>query len=379
MKIAHINIIFSKGNMVGVERKLIEEAKAMVKNNIDVYILNREKNGFENNINYINIDEFFNKKGKLFELYIRMFKYNLIEKVINLSKYDFFIIRYTFVDFSAFKFAKKYKNRIITEHHTKELDEIKVQNIKEPFKTFQYLLEKYFAKYFFKNVYGIIGISSDVVESVQKRVGINLNRYVLSNGITINSFNTLKERKIEKTINIIFVASIFQKWHGLDRLIKSLQIYNGGYDIILHIIGNVKDEDMNLIKTFTNKKCKINYYGKLSKTELEKIYYNTHIAIDSLAMFRIGMSESSTLKSKEYIKYGLPFLYSAPDPDMKKIQKYLFNCKNNEDLIDFESIVEKYVKNNQQEMIRDFKNVLQNTLSWDVKIEKLCEWINENK
>ena len=52
MRIAHINLIFSKRNMAGVDKKLIDEAESMHKKGIDFYVLNREKNIYSNYINY---------------------------------------------------------------------------------------------------------------------------------------------------------------------------------------------------------------------------------------------------------------------------------------------------------------------------------------
>lgn len=378
MKIAHINMIFSKGRMSGVEKKLIDEAAAMVKNGIEVYLLNREKDGFENNIHYINMDNFLLTKT-FPELFLRSFRYNIIDHFINLSKYDYIILRYLLLDFSAFGFAKKYKDKLITEHHTKELQEIKVLNVPEPFKSVQYYLEKYGARFFFKYIYGVIGISSDVVETLKSRIdNPQIKSFVFSNGIALNNQPNRTIPEVNTNFNILFVASVFNNWHGLDRLLQSAQIYTGKYSLVLHLVGKIDTKYDSMIKDCQTTHCNIIQYGTLNQMELQKIYPKIHVACDSLAMFRIGMTESSTLKSKEYILHQLPFIYSAPDPDLVDLKPYLFMSKNDDSLINFEDIIKQYLSLDRKQMSLDFQICLQETLNWDVKVKKLIQWIKNN-
>lgn len=379
MRIAHINLIFSKGNMAGVDKKLIDEAESMHKKGIDFYVLNREKNIYSNYINYINVDNLISNKP-FPELYLRAFKYNVIDSLINLEKYDLFIIRYSLIDFSAFSFAKKYKSKIITEHHTKELDEIKVSTIKEPFKTIQYLIEKFGSKYFFKNIFGVIGVSSDIVNTLKLRINnMNLKSYTFSNGISLKNYSSRKIPEFNNEFNLIFVASIFNKWHGLDRLLKSCSSYNSKTKINIHIVGTVKEDKEFKIKDFQTDKCQIILHGKKTQKELNELYQVMHMACDSLAMYRLNMKESSTLKSKECILHNLPFLFSTPDPDLYSIKDYLYDCSNIEDIFDLSKVVEHYIKIDKEKMIDDFKNCLNHNLNWDIKVNQLYQWIVNNK
>lgn len=375
MKLAHISLIFSKGNMIGVEKKLIDEAQAMNKNGIDFYVLNREIDGIRKNIHYIDIDKLL--KNKLFpELYLRSFRYEVIATLIDLHRYDFFILRYPMIDFSAFKFSNDYKQKIITEHHTKELEEIRVLKIREPFKSIQYLFEKYGSKYFFKNVYGVIGISNDVLVTLKNRLNNQYIRsYVFSNGISIKNYNQRKTPKLNKTFHLVFVASVFNKWHGLDRLLKSCSLYKGDRKVCLHLVGKINDEYSMLIKNSKTDYFEIILHGKKTQEELSELYKSMHMACDSLAMFRLNMSQSSTLKSKECILHTLPFLYSAPDLDLVSVNKYLYDCGNSKTLIDIENVMHYYENIDKVNMSIDFKNCLETILNWDVKVKKLCDWI----
>lgn len=378
MNIAHINLIFSKGQMSGVNNKLVNEAQAMKDYGIETYVLNRDKNCYKDNINYIKIDNLI--YNKLFpELYLRSFRYKIISSLVDLDKYDFIILRYPLIDPSAFKFSKKYKYKIITEHHTKELNEIKISKIKEPFRTIQYLFEKHGSKYFFRNIYGAIGVSLDIVNTIKGRIdNKNIKSHVFSNGVYLENYKKRKIPELTNVFNLVFVASIFNKWHGLDRLLRSCFSYQGDKKICLHIVGTIAKEDKLILKNNNrNDKFEVVLHDNKTQEELIKLYESMHMACDSLAMYRLNMNESSTLKSKEYILNNLPFIFSAPDFDLARIQNYLYRCENSDKNINMNEIIEHYRSINKINMVKDFEDCVNKTLSWNVKVKDLYKWVTD--
>jgi len=376
MKIAYINMIFSKGNMIGVEKKLIEETKAMKKYGIDVYVLNREKEGFENNIFFKKIDNYFSHK-KLFEIYLRIFKMKIIQSIIDLDQYDKIFLRYPLMDFSSLSYVKKYGSKTVTEHHGKELEEILNYKINLIFKISQYIMEKLLAPLFFKYIKAFTGISNELINYEIERTNFKGITYRFSNGIDSQKYkiNFNKKFKFEKEINVLFIASNFANWHGLDRLLNSLRIYKGKILINLHIVGGLNKKYLNMINNFNNDKVKIIIYGKIYGTKLDEVYESIDIACDSLAMYRLNMKESSTLKSKEYIARGIPFLYSAIDLDLIHLKKYLYEVENNDSLIDFTKVIDFYSKINIQQMLCEFEYCAKNILDWNNKIKYLKDFL----
>ena len=191
MKIAYINLFYSRNNMAGVEKKLQEEAPYYVAKDIDVYLLNRNQEGHIDNIHYKKVDQYFSM-GRFFELYLRVFTFNVIEKIIDLEKYDRIYLRYPMMDFSALGFAKRYGYKVITQHHTKELEEIKNFKLNKLFKTSQYIIEKFLAPHFFKYISGLTAMSEDVLAYERKRVGFNGKLYRFANGINPQKFRMNK-------------------------------------------------------------------------------------------------------------------------------------------------------------------------------------------
>ncbi len=365
--------------MAGVQNKLIDEAKAMKAKGIDIYVLNREKDCNEDNIYFKKVDKYFSDKYS-FELYLRAFKMRVIEEIIDLNSYDKIYLRYPLLDFSSLSYAKKYGHKTITQHHTKELNEILKYKINPLFKGMQYLLEKFLAPSFFTHISGLTAMSDDVIEYEVKRTEFKGKIFRFSNGIDSSRYTASPiYSDLKKSLNMIFIASNFSSWHGLDRLLSSLSNYGGATDIKLYIVVNLDKKHSNMINSIEfNSNAKIMQCGKLYGKELDKIYKNIDLACDSLAMHRLEMKESSTLKSKEYIARGIPYLYSAFDMDMIEIKEYLFDVGYSEAEIEFEKIIDFYSELDKQEMQHKFKKCAENTLDWKNKVNSLVEFINKD-
>ncbi|HIP02787.1 MAG TPA: glycosyltransferase family 1 protein [Campylobacterales bacterium] len=375
MKIAYINLVYSKDNMIGVENKIIEEAKFFSKHGIDVYFLNRKRDGYEENVYFKRVDNYHDEK--FFELYFRAFTFKVIENIVDLDAYDKIYLRYPLMDLSALSYAKRYGHKTITQHHGKELQEIKTYKIKLPFKIFQFINERFIAPYFFKHIYGLTAISDDLVSYEVKRVNFKGKVKRFSNGINPIQFTMTCPPALDKEFNLIMLSSSFSAWHGLDRLLKSLEAFHSDkIKINLYIVGKITSEfDTLLASCEENTSIKIHLLGKLHKEELDRVFEKAHIACDSLAMYRLDMHEGSTLKSKEYIARGIPFLYSAPDHDLLSLNNYLYDVKNEDSLIDFYKILKFYKKLDIVNMQKEMQKTTIDILSWDKKIENLKEGI----
>jgi len=373
MKIAYINLVYSKENMLGVEKKIIEEAKFFSKQGIDVYFLNRKREGYAENVHFKRVDDYHDKK--FFELYFRACTFKVIENIVNLDAYDVIYLRYPLMDLSALSYAKRYGYKTITQHHGKELQEIKTYKIRLPFKIFQYINERFLAPKFFKYIKGLTAISDDLVEYEQRRVDFKGNTKRFSNGINPEQFSMTNPPIFEKEFNLIMVSSSFTAWHGLDRLLKSLvKFHHDTITINLFLVGKMSSEFNDLITACdANESLHIHQMGKLYDKDLDAVFEKAHMACDSLAMFHLDMNEASTLKSKEYIARGIPFLYSAPDHDLLSLEKYLYNVKNENSLIDFHKILKFYKKLDIVTMQKEMHNTTIDILSWDRKIENLKE------
>lgn len=138
---------------------------------------------------------------------------------------------------------------------------------------------------------------------------------------TINGiiFDRVSMRRIEeKKDGILRLISVSTNYlcHGFDRLIEGLERYyaqGGSRNIVFHIVG---DGPAVAVYEKTLAKCPhaqehVILHGFRSGAELEQLYDAADIAVNSLAIHRIGLTRESTLKSKEYAAKGLPMISSS--------------------------------------------------------------------
>tara|TARA_R110002096_G_scaffold16898_2_gene57712 strand:- start:44171 stop:45313 length:1143 start_codon:yes stop_codon:yes gene_type:complete len=377
MKIVYISQIFSLDNMAGVEGKLKAESRYMKKHGVETIVVTNSKDEVCGEIFFVSLDKRLGSPAFL-GMRSRMWKLWLISKVVDLDACDVIILRYPLMDFSSLWFSRKYGHKTITEHHGKELEEIGNYRIHKIFKIGQYGFEKYLAPLFFRNIAGMVGISDDLLEYEAKRTGFEGKSMRFANGIDPDDFPRRGVPELRDEFRMLFIASNYSAWHGLDRLLESLAEYSGAWSIRLTLIGVVNDSfDALVRKAQDNSKIIVDVVGKKYGDELDPYFAESHMACDSLAMHRLSMVESSTLKSKEYVARSMPFLFSAPDKDLESVREFLFDAGSDENRIDMDAVIEHYRSIDHQKM-RDVMDVCaRQVLDWDVKVANLKRFVEE--
>lgn len=170
----------------------------------------------------------------------------------------------------------------------------------------------------------------------------------ISNGIDLERVHVRQPKsKTDNTIHLMCVAN-FRPWHGIDRLLNGMIDYyrsGGSVPILLHLVG-LGDSIYDLKAMVNNNKELTNrvvFHGYLDGTKLDDIYDLCDIAISSLGAHRKGLSRESSLKSKEYLAKGIPFIGSATLDAFDGIEVD-FACPfpADESPIDIEKVVQFY-------------------------------------
>jgi len=368
---AHVSLIFSKGKMSGVMNKIEQFAPYFNENNVDVYVLNRDFDGVINGVIYINYDRL--PKAR----FAKIARFSLIKSLIDFNSYDYVLLRYPLFDFSALFFQKEL-GKVYFEHHSIELNEIKKAGFPFVFKQLQYFSELLFAPLFLKKSLGHVSVTSQI-SSHQKFKFAGVGKYIIfSNGFALSdtdvAFSEKKSGSLpanDDSLQVVFVASEFKSWHGLDRLISSLKNYHGAKPVVLNLVGFICDELLTDIHSLNNRKVSFIFHGTKSKEDTLAIISDSHLGVDSLALDRIGFEVSSTLKSKEYVLLAKPFISATPDQDLRCYEGTLWkkiDCQN--ESFDFDSIVTWYESIRHQ--ILAFPK---ETLSWQYKVRELIKEI----
>ena len=221
-------------------------------------------------------------------------------------------------------------------------------------------------------------------ESIYFSFGIKKKTIVIGNGIDVDliPIRALYQPCIKKEFVMIGVAALAE-WHGYDRIIRGIAEYNlsrtpESPNVIFSIIG-----DGPIRKTLTSLSQSlgvgafIRFYGFLSGEVLDSLFNNSHVAISSLGLYRVGLSEGSSLKSREYTARGVPFVNSGRDIDFEPTPFFVFQVTNDNEPIDIFGLINWYENlEYDAEMRNNLRSFAYKKLSFLSKIEEMISRSN---
>jgi hypothetical protein len=356
---------------------------------ININVLDNVIHGFDhdNSLGYFELRQLNSRLPKVFSK-IRILRaicrskpiFQAAYQEINRFRPDVIIVRYYMLEIPALFNPKKVKRDVlfISEHNSKELEEL--SNI-FAFSLFPVAYERIKSRRFLKNVDAIIGVTSEIAKYQVKRACRNIPYFVLTNGIDVNRH--LMKRYLEfagNVLKMIFISSDTSPWHGLERLLTGMKKYNGTVKLELNIVGSISQKTVRLVNLL-NLKHKVVFHGFKIGKALDKIFDAMHIAIGTLALHRNNLKYGSTLKTREYMARGIPFLISHIDEDVEDGFPLFLRLPaddspvNMEEVIDFsQNIYGKYGAAIPS-MMRDYA---MEKMDYTVKVRSLLNFILEH-
>lgn len=225
------------------------------------------------------------------------------------------IIYFRFYLFSRTFYSMLKKFPTVLEVNTDDIEESKIH--------MPYLARKFHLltrELLMKNVSGFVCVTDELKRKFDKYKN---PIETIPNGITppfIGRNNGIKDS--EKRKQIIFLGSPNQSWHGIDKihqLAKKLPNFD------FHVVGT---------NEIDNPVVNLKQYGFLNENEYLKIINKSDVAIGTLALHRKGMNEACPLKTREYLKYGIPTIIGYKDSDFSDHKTaFLLKLQNEEDNI----------------------------------------------
>lgn len=226
---------------------------------------------------------------------------------------------------------------------------------------------------------------SDGVVAVTKEIGnyyynTSKNKPViltLGNGINTDSYQLKRLVEYDKhELHVIMVAGVCF-WHGVDRFIRGMHEYTGDTSIILHVVGDGPAlSDLRSLTDELNLKNNVIFHGFKSGKDLDDMFDISHIALDALAGFRKGLTESSSLKSREYCARGIPFIRTDKDPDISEKWEYIQMVPADESPIDMNTVIsfaDKVLAD--PEHPQKMRKFAEERLDWLAKMKVLKEFL----
>lgn len=315
-----------------------------------------EEQGYEVDFTFLSHEDFYievNGDKKILQKKSRIWTKPLAErqlaKIAKLRRYDFVYMRYNCTE-SGFmcliKTLKKLGSKIILEIPTFPYDGTYGKNMRDQI----YLwIDKLYRGRMHKYIDCIVTYGN--WEKILKVPTIRT-----FNGIDVKNIPMKKCFMASEDIHLICVA-IYAQWHGLERMLRGLRnYYKGGISrkVYLHVVGD--GPALGNYKKMV-KECGIEeyvyFYGLQKGAELDQIYEKCDIGIEVLGGHRIGIEVSSSMKSREYLVRGLPFISELDVDIIPKDWKYFLPIPYDESDIDICQIVKFYEKHMDTEEKRE--------------------------
>lgn len=258
-----------------------------------------------------------------------------LKKALLLKRFDGVYLRYMRFFFNApgaLRCVKASGAKLILEHPTYPFEHGRVMSgIRRP--VFWYL----------DRVFSRIEPLLDLYALIGDPCGPELN------GVpAINIVNGVDVERVTPHVNrptpdIGFLAlASMSRWQGYDRLIEALAAYRGDADITLHMVGGEGDGSLAEWKRLARERGvdgRVRFYGALYGSRLDEVAARCDVGIGGLGLFRKGQLCSMTLKLREYMARGLPFVYAVDDPDVPEEPRFCLRVPNDDSPIDIEELV----------------------------------------
>lgn len=165
------------------------------------------------------------------------------------------------------------------------------------------------------------------------------------NAVDFSKFENISidKPKFKDELNVLIVAHILP-WHGYDRLIESINKYDGKIKINVDIFSGIDAETQKLIDLTQklNLEDKIHFMGQKPLNEILDNISKYHIAVGSLGYHRRNGKYDTSIKNKEYCAMGLPFVCSSDDLSFSKEYKYKYMVSSDDELFSIGGIIEWY-------------------------------------
>jgi len=216
----------------------------------------------------------------------------------------------------------------VLELNSDDLSEFKVTN---PW--YVYLYHLITRELVLKSAAGLVFLTKEVAD--RNRLGKPFE--IIGDSIDLSQFHQIPAPDNGNSANAVVIASSAKPWHGLDKIIwlaKNFQKWR--FDIIGLTASDLGGELA----------ANVTAHGFLDQSCYEKIMSKADVAFAGLAMHRINMNETTPLKVREYLAYGIPTIIGFKDTDFPEPEPFLLELPNTEDNVTRNAVrIEQFVKN----------------------------------
>ena len=209
----------------------------------------------------------------------------------------------------------------------------------------------------------------------------------IQNGVDLSSYRIKKQN--ESDVMNIGCAARFSFWHGIDRFLKGLAEYKQApgekRNVHLYLAGEgPQSSELQNIVTDLNLQDMVTFCGKLDRTQLyEQIYDQCDLGIESIGKFRHSQgSVFSTLKSREYLAVGLPFVGEGKvDMFERENADFYFSVPSDESPVNISTVIAFYnnmlEKESKMQLSARIRAYAERHIGWEKTFASVIGWLKQ--
>lgn len=213
------------------------------------------------------------------------------------NDYDIILVRYIMHDRRLSRFMRTHSPMMGLVHHACEVPNL--LGLDGPIGRARAAAEAVVGRRTVRAADVLLAVTSEIAEYELARVSpLPIPTLIYPNG-GMEIPNPVIDRRGEVP-ELLFVASHFSPWQGLDLLLESLGRYD--QNIVLHLVGTMIDSDARRAESDS----RIVVHGTADQEVIRRIAEPCWAGISSLATERQGLRVACPLKVREYFSMGLP-------------------------------------------------------------------------
>ena len=161
------------------------------------------------------------------------------------------------------------------------------------------------------------------------------------NGVDARAYPSHRPNADDPTIRLLALASM-SGWHGFDRILTALAAYPGDADVRVAFVGGDGDGSLARWKALAESLglgTRATFHGPLYGEALDRVIATCDVGLGSLGLYRYGIRLGMTLKLREFMARGIPFLSAVEDPFLPNDPDFALRVPNDDSPIDMEAVV----------------------------------------
>lgn len=206
--------------------------------------------------------------------------------------------------------------------------------------------------------------------------------FALCNGVDVTRTCLRTPRADDGELSLIAVGNVAER-HGLDRVLRGMADYARKPDATpatLHVVGDGPAVPGLLeLSGKLGIAERVRFHGMKSGAELNALFDAADVALDSLAIHRLSLPGSSSLKAREYCARGIPFVLASDDADFPPELEFVHRTPSDESALDVSALVSFHerLRRTHPEVHREMRRHAEENLTWKRKLEPLVDYLRE--